>query len=103
VPVGGWPSGRPHAAPRPAGRPGGAVPPAFHPGFAVQPGAHQPAYRPLCDEPPLGAQRDAARRPPHQHRAGSPQGRLRPDPVRLHRHQPRPAPAAAGRPGADHL
>ena len=49
------------------------------------------AHRPLPAEPPLGHQRHAARRAPHQLGAGSGAARLRSGAVRLHRHQPRSA------------
>ena len=47
-------------------------------------------HRHVPDEPPVGAQRHAARRPPHQRRARRPRARLRAGALRLHRHERRP-------------
>ena len=82
---------------------GGAVRAAFRAGHAVRPVAGLAAHRPLCAEPPLDHQRHAfgcAAQDPGQ---PGPRGRLRSGPVRLHRHQRRPAHPAGGQPLAAHL
>ena len=60
-------------------------------------------HRHVPHEPPVGAQRHAARRPPHQRRARRPGAGLRARAVRLHRHQRRPPHGRARRPAAAHL
>ncbi len=69
---------------------GVVVPPPFRPGRALraEPGGALHGHVP--DEPPVGAERHAARRPPRQRRARGPPPRLRTGAVRLHRHERRP-------------
>ncbi len=77
---------------------GGAyVPPPFRAGRAVraEPGGALHGHVP--DEPPVGAQRHPARRPPRQRRPDRPAPRLRARAVRLHRHERRPPHRRAGR------
>ena len=51
----------------------------------MQPGAGLPLHRPLPDDHARRPQRDAARRPPRQHRPDDAPGGLRPDAARLYR------------------
>ena len=90
--------GRADAEPRPARRRGRAVPPPLRAGGAVRPDPRVAAHRAVPDEPPLGAQRHAARRAVHEPRARGARRRLRPGAVRLHRRVARPAHARARRP-----
>ena len=66
----------------------------FRPVHAVRPVAHEPADRPLSDEPPVGPQRHAARRAAHQHGARGAQGRAT---TRRCSATPTPAPDPRGR------
>ncbi len=103
LPLGARPSLRAHAASRCAGAGRRAVPPPLRPGDALRAVARQPAHRHVRAQPPLGDQRHAARRAPRQPRRPGARGGLPAGAVRLHRHEPRPARAAAGRPAAAHL
>ena len=84
------PSRRAHPEPRPPRRGRRVVPAPLRPGRAVraEPGVALHGHVP--DEPPVGAQRHAARRPPHQRRPGRPGAGLRARALRLHRHERRP-------------
>ena len=94
------PPGRRDAQPRPAGRRGRPVRQPLRPVHAVRSEPGVDPHRAVPEEPPLGSQRHAARRPLHQPGARGPLRRLRPDALRLHRHQPRPAAAPPRRPAA---
>ena len=94
--------GHPHVRtpePRRADRRRRPVREPLRPVHALRAVAHQPPDRALPDEPPLGPQRHAARRPLHQRRARGAQARLRPDALRLYRHLARPARQGPARPG----
>ena len=97
------PSGRTHAESRPARRGRGAVRAALRAGHALRPVAGLAAYRPLCVEPPLDHQRHALGCTSQDLGQSGARRRLRSGPVRLHRHQRRPAHPARGQPLAAHL
>ena len=100
LPERGRAPGRAHPEPRPAGRGRRLVPAPFRPGRAVRAEPGVALHRHVPDEPPVGAQRHAARRPPRQRRARRPAPRLRAGAVRLHRHERRPPHGRARRPRA---
>ena len=82
--------GRAHAEPRPARRRRRLVPAPLRAGGAVRAEPGVALHRHVPDEPPVGAQRHPARRPPHERRPRGPRARLRARAVRLHRHEHRP-------------
>ncbi len=90
LPGRGRPPAGAHAQPRPAGGGRSVVPPPFRPGRALRPEPGGAVHRHVPDEPPVGAERHPARRPPRQRRARRPPARLRTGAVRLHRHEHRP-------------
>ena len=77
---------------------GRVVPPPLRAGRALRAEPGVALHRHVPDEPPVGPQRHAARRPPRQRRARRPPARLRAGAVRLHRHQHRPPHRRARRP-----
>ena len=87
VPRRARPPGRAHALPRRPRRPGRLLPPALRAGGAVRAEPCVAPHRPLPPQPPLGNERNAARRAPHQLGDRGPEARLRPRALRLHRHE----------------
>ena len=93
LPVGPRPPRAQDAEPGCAGGRRRALPQSFRAVLALRAEPRLAADGHVHDEPPIGAQRHAARRALHQCRARGAQGRLRSQPDRLHRYERRPAPA----------